>query len=108
MLTSSQLLLIIGMAIVTYIPRALPIVMLANEELSPSLQKWLTYIPGAVFAALVFSDVFFWQESVSFSLAQNKKLLPSMLVLLVALKTKSLTWSILVGVLSLWISLHFF
>ena len=108
MLTSSQFFLIIGMALVTYIPRALPIALFANQEISPSIQKWLTYIPGSVFAALVCSDVFFWQNQVTLSIVSNKKLIPSLLVLLVALKTKSLMWSISVGVLSLATMIYIF
>ena len=108
MLTSNQLVLILGMAVVTFIPRALPIILFANQDISPNVKKWLTYIPGSVFAALVFSDVFFWENHLSVSLLTNKKIIPSIIVLLVALKTKSLMWSIIVGVLSLAAMLYLF
>src|SRR5699024_6222166 len=101
MLTSSQFILVMGMAVVTFLPRMIPIVLFANRELSPSMNKWLAYIPSAVFAALVFSDVFFWENQVSLSFLLNKKLIPSLLVLVVALKIKSLELSILMGVGSL-------
>lgn len=101
MLTSNQLLIIIGMSLVTYLPRAVPLVLFANSDVSPAVKQWLQYIPSAVFAALVFSDVFFWESSLSLSLLTNKKILSSVFVLFVALKTKSLTWSILAGVGSL-------
>ena len=108
MLTSNQFMLIIGMALVTYIPRALPIVLFANQEISSNVKKWLTYIPGSVFAALVFSDVFFWENSMSFSAWTNRKIIPSVIVLFVALRTKSLMWSIVTGVLSLAVMLYVF
>lgn len=108
MLTASQLVLILGMAFVTYIPRALPIVFFANREVPSSVKKWLTYIPSAVFAALVFSDVFFWNDQVSFSFLTNKKLIPFLLVLIVSIKTKSLTLSILTGIGSLALLLYVF
>lgn len=108
MLTSNQFMLILGMAVVTYIPRALPIVLFANQDISPNVKKWLTYIPGSVFAALVFSDVFFWENQLSVSIFTNKKIIPSAIVLFVAIKTKSLMWSIIVGVLSLAMMIYLF
>lgn len=108
MMTTEQMILIIGMALVTYIPRAVPILFFANHDVSVNVKKWLQYIPSAVFSALVCSDIFFWEGELTMSLLTNKKLIPSVLVLLVALKTKSLTWSIAVGLGSLAIFFYIF
>jgi len=37
--------IIIGMALVTYIPRLLPLYFLANKQLNPKLEEFLNYIP---------------------------------------------------------------
>ncbi len=48
-----QLLLILGMAAVTYIPRAAPLLMLASRSPHPGLLRFLEMIPPAVLAALL-------------------------------------------------------
>lgn len=90
--------LIIGMAVVTYIPRFLPLLLLSKKEISPSLNQWMSFIPASIFAALVASDVFFWENAFNMNPLDNIKLLPSILVSLIALKTKSLLWSMSAGV----------
>lgn len=93
--------LIIGMAIVTYIPRFLPILLLSKKEISPSFSRWMSFIPVSIFSALVASDIFFWDDSLSVQPLENIKLIPSVLVLIVAYKTKSLLWSMIIGVTSM-------
>ena len=100
-MTSHVLILIIGMAVVTYLPRFLPILLLSKKEISPSFSRWMSFIPVSIFAALVASDVFFWEGSFDLNAVQNIKLLPSVLVLFVAYRTKSLLWSMVIGVLSM-------
>ncbi|KYZ78099.1 branched-chain amino acid transporter [Anaerosporomusa subterranea] len=49
--------LIGGMAIVTYLPRQLPLVLLQNLKLSPALVRFMKFIPYAALAALIFPGV---------------------------------------------------
>lgn len=46
-------LIILGMALVTYIPRAAPLMLLSSRELNPMLMRWLEMVPPAVLAALL-------------------------------------------------------
>lgn len=50
-------LIILGMAIVTYIPRVLPAFVLDRLNLSPPLKRWLDNIPHAALGALIFPGV---------------------------------------------------
>lgn len=100
-MNSESVYLILGMAVVTFLPRFLPVLFLSRKEISPSFSRWLSFIPVSIFAALVSSDIFFWEGSFSLQPFTNLKLFPSVLVLLVALKTKSLLWSMITGVLTL-------
>lgn len=97
-MTLNQFILIAGMALVTFIPRFFPMVLLTKREISPAFSRWMTYIPVSIFAALVASDIFFWEESFQLNPVENIKLLPSVIVFIVAYKTKSLLWSMLVGI----------
>lgn len=51
------ILLILGMALVTYIPRALPAVIIERINFSPKLEKFLKNIPYTAMAALIFPGV---------------------------------------------------
>lgn len=100
---SNIIFLILGMAVVTYIPRLLPLLYGAKSEMSPSLRRWIRYVPVAVFAALVFPDLFFVEEQLSLHPLSNLKLLAAVLVFPVAIKSKSLLFTIVVGVGGLWL-----
>ena len=87
---------ILGMAVVTYIPRCLPIIFLSGRSLSPLLVSWLRLVPPAILAAMLvpallcpeksidlsFSNLFFWSSLVAFP---------------VAIKSRSLCLTVIVG-----------
>ena len=50
-------LMIAGMAVVTYLPRALPAVVMDRLRLSPAMEKFLRLIPYTAMAALIFPGV---------------------------------------------------
>lgn len=47
------------MALVTYIPRVLPIVVFRKEIKSKYIKSFLRYVPYAVLGALTFPDIFY-------------------------------------------------
>ena len=49
--------LILGMAVVTYIPRALPAVVIERVKLNPKVEKFLRLIPYTAMAALIFPGI---------------------------------------------------
>lgn len=53
------ILLIIGMALVTYIPRALPAVVVEHLTFSPKAKKFLSLIPFTAMASLIFPGIVF-------------------------------------------------
>ncbi|KSU62155.1 branched-chain amino acid transporter [[Bacillus] enclensis] len=54
--------MIIGMAVVTYIPRMLPFIVFKGKELPPFLQGVLKNVPFAVLGALIFPGILLIQE----------------------------------------------
>lgn len=91
------LLIIIGMSIVTQLPRIIPLVVLSKLNLPPLLLKWLKYIPAAVLAALLFPAVLM-PDGVFLLSLNNKTLLASIPCIAVAVKTKSLFLTVIVGI----------
>ncbi|NLK68828.1 MAG: AzlD domain-containing protein [Clostridiaceae bacterium] len=94
------ILIILGMSIVTYIPRALPIIVLSKFKLPDWFLRWLKYIPVAILSALLVPEVVIFEDSVNFSL-DNKNLLAAIPSLLVAYKTKNLFVTVSVGIMSM-------
>ena len=56
-------LLILGMAVVTYIPRVAPLLLLSSRNLNPLLMRWLEMVPPAVLAALLAPELLLRSES---------------------------------------------
>ena len=54
---TDYLLLILGMTLVTYIPRALPFVLLDKMKFGPKVRKFLKLIPYTAITALIFPGV---------------------------------------------------
>jgi branched-subunit amino acid transport protein len=87
---------ILGMALVTYLPRLLPVWLLATRKLPEAAITWLRYVPAAVLSALLFPAVLV--EGGRLNLAwDNLYLLAFLPTLLVAWKTRSLFGSVVVG-----------
>ncbi len=103
---SDYLLLFCGMGLVTYLPRALPLLYLAHKQLPEWLVEWLGFIPVAVLSALLAPSLF--TNGVSRSLEFGKpEFLVAIPTLLFAIKTRSLGGTVLVGMLLYWL-INFF
>lgn len=57
------LIIILGMTLVTYLPRMFPLLLFANLDLSPFLKRFLHYIPPAALSALIFPGILQATES---------------------------------------------
>ena len=56
--TKRILIVIIIMALVTYLPRMLPLAIFRKKIKNPYIQSFLIYMPYGVLAAMVFPDIF--------------------------------------------------
>lgn len=87
---------ILGMALVTYLPRVLPTWLLSGKSLPPLAAAWLRYVPVAVLAAMLFPSLAVQEAQVDPILAPLffHAALPTVLV---AWKTKSLVGAVAAG-----------
>ena len=91
--------LIVGCAVVTWLPRILPFVLVKKFELPPIVLRWLTYVPICILSALVFESMLDADgDFVMFDWLQVGAFVPT---LLVALVTKSLSLTVIVGVVTM-------
>ena len=96
------LLCIIGMGLVTYLPRWLPLAFLAGRDMPEAMEKWLSLIPACILSALVTQAVFIDPSTGSFHLFQ-KSFFAAIPTLAFAVITRSLGGTVIVGMLVYWI-----
>jgi len=100
---SVYLYLFIGMGLVTYLPRTLPLLYLAHKQLPQWLIDWLGLIPVAVLSALLAPSLVTTAAERSFSLGKPE-LIVAIPTLIFALKTRSLGGTVLIGMLLYWLA----
>ena len=89
---------ILGMALVTYVPRLLPVYFLSSRSLPPLVVYWLLYVPVAVLAAMLFPSLLVEEGQVVLA-PSNIFLWAVFPTFLVAWKTRSLFGSVVVGMI---------
>ncbi len=90
-----------GMGLVTYLPRALPLVYLAHKSIPQWFMDWLTLIPVAILSALLAPILF--ADAATRTLELGKpELIVALPTLLFAIRTRSLGGTVLVGMLLYW------
>lgn len=99
MRSDNMFFIIVGMSIVTQLPRLLPLVVLSRLNLPPLVIRWLKQIPVAVLSALLFPSLLMPDGNLSLSL-DNTALMAALPCVLVAVKTKNLLLTILTGIIA--------
>ena len=87
---------ILGMGLVTYLPRLLPAWFLRGRKFSPFIEAWLKYIPVAVLAALLIPSLLVEGNQINFSW-NNLYLWASLLTGFTAWKTRNMFITVIVG-----------
>lgn len=100
-MVDNQWILAIGLGLSSMIPRILPLYLLKDRDFSPELIRWMSYIPVTIFSALVFTDIFFWEDQFIVNPLENLKLIPSILVAFIAAKIDNLFLSMIVGLVAI-------
>ncbi|MBD3110228.1 AzlD domain-containing protein [Bacillus sp. AGMB 02131] len=90
------LLVILGCALVTVIPRVVPFILVKNVELPKPVIKWLSFIPICILTALVADSVLIQEESrLLVDWPVFVVIIPTVLI---SIWTKSLSITVLVGI----------
>lgn len=87
--------------LVTFAIRLSFIAMLGRVEVPRLLTRALRFVPAAVLSAIIFPELFVHDGAVDVSLG-NSRLLAGAVAVLVALKTRSVAWTIASGMAALW------
>ncbi len=94
---------ILGMGLVTYLPRWFPLVFLSRRNLPRWLIEWLDLIPAAILSALLLPDLVTHGTPRHLALWQPE-LWVAIPTFVFALKTKSLGGTVVVGMGLFWLA----
>lgn len=78
--------------------RTLPALILRRVKIPAALYLFMHYIPITIFSAMIALEVFFWNNHLSFDPLYNVKLIAAFVSALIALKTKNIILTVIVGV----------
>lgn len=93
-------LMIIGVSLVSLLPRILPVALFSCYEFPKLLKRWLSFVAPAVLGGLTAISILAPKGSIDISM-QNRYIWAFIPTLLVAVKTKSLFYSLLVGIITM-------
>ncbi|WP_214721221.1 AzlD domain-containing protein [Exiguobacterium sp. s192] len=94
------LILFAACGLVTLIPRILPFLLMHGLTLPRLLTEWLSFIPVCLLSALFFQNLLVAQNG-GYPTLSLLHLAASIPTVLVALTSKSLSWSVIIGVISM-------
>ena len=97
--------LLLGMGIVTYLPRVLPLLVLAQRNLPQGLLDWLGLIPVAILSALLAPGLLVSGAQRSLDLGKPE-FFTAIPTLLLALRTRSLGIPVIFGMSFYWLIKH--
>ena len=92
--------ILVGCSLVTLIPRILPFILVRQVELPKPFLKWLTYIPVCILTALVMDELLLESEFGTIEINVTA-LLASIPTIVVAFWTKSLSFTVITGVVTM-------
>ncbi|WP_145325747.1 MULTISPECIES: AzlD domain-containing protein [Paenibacillus] len=94
--------IIMGSALLTFIPRVLPLMLFSKIQIPMWLLRWLEYVPVAVMASLIGQELFM-SDNQLVPITQNAALWASLPTIAVAIWTRSLLGTVLVGIVAMMI-----
>ncbi len=100
MSSTSIFVMIIGVSLATLLPRILPIAILSRVTFPPLLIRWLSYVAPAVLGALTALSVLAPQGIIDISI-DNIFIWAFIPALFIAIKTRSLFWTLITGIISM-------
>jgi|LSQX01.1.fsa_nt_gb branched-subunit amino acid transport protein len=97
---------ILGSALVSFLPRFLPMYYLTRQKIPPLVTAWLRYIPVAVLSALVVPGILTSDGRLFFSF-ENSYLLATIPAVITAVFSKNMVLTIIVGMAAVFLLQYF-
>jgi len=92
---------IIYCGMITYLTRFSMIFLLKEDILNDKTKKVLSYVPSAIFPAIIFPPIFL-DSAGSLDIESNPKILAAILAIIVGYMSRSILVTIFAGLMSYW------
>ena len=93
--------LIIYCGLITYLTRFSMIAVLKKEMFNNRVREILSYVPSAIFPAIIFPAIFLDEEGL-FQLEDNPKILAAAIAMIIGILSKNIIATIFSGLASYW------
>ena len=94
--------LIIYCGLITFFTRFSMIAMLKKEMFNDRIREILSYVPSAIFPAIIFPAIFL-DNSGDFQLENNPKIMAAIIAMIVGIMSKNIIATIFSGLASYWL-----
>ena len=98
---------IIYCGIITYLTRFSMIFLLKEDIVSDKVKKILSFVPAAIFPAIIFPPIFLNNEG-SLDLENNPKILAAIFAIIIGYFSKNILATIFAGLISYWFLIFFY
>ena len=93
--------LIISCGLITFLTRFSMIALLKKEMFNDRIREVLSFVPSAIFPAIIFPAVFL-DSSGDFQLENNPKIMAAVIAMLIGIISKNIIATIIAGLASYW------
>lgn len=90
-------------ALAAFIPRYLPVLFFSTRKIPEWFNEWMKYVPISLFATLVVKGIFVSKTYTFIPVGHPEQLLAAVIVIVVAYFTRSMSISVIAGLLSVWL-----
>ena len=97
----SNLVLIIYCGLITFLTRYSMIALLKKEMFNDRIREVLSYVPSAIFPAIIFPAIFL-NDNGGIQLEDNPKILASVIAMLIGILSRNILATIFSGLASYW------
>ena len=101
----SNLALIIYCGLITFLTRFTMIAVLKKEMFNDRIREVLSYVPSAIFPAIIFPAIFL-DNSGTMQIEDNPKIIAAIIAMIVGVLSKNIIGTILSGLLSYWMIIY--
>ncbi len=99
--------LIVYCGVITFLTRFSMILLLKKDIFNDKTKKILSYVPAAIFPAIIFPPIFL-DNSGSLDLENNPKILAAIFAIIIGYFTKNIIATIFAGLISYWFFIFFY
>ena len=102
--TLDHVLLVVFSMIAAFIPRVVPLHIFATRKIPNWFNEWMKYVPVSLFTALVVKNIFITTAGYRFvPFGHVEQILAAVIVMIVAYFTRSMSMSVIAGLVGVWL-----